>query len=90
MLHLANCWMRSCALRDELAAALTLTGTRGSVERDAARTLAYLRLQALADVARGGSRSSNVRRRRVFCPVPLGGVRALTLGRPALGAAHVG
>ena len=39
------------ALRDELAT-LTLTGTRGSVERDEARYV-YMRLQALADVARG-------------------------------------
>jgi hypothetical protein len=51
MLHLGELLDAVRALRDELAA-LTLTGTRGSVERDEARYL-YLRLQALADVARG-------------------------------------
>jgi hypothetical protein len=51
MLHLGDLLDAVRALRDELAA-LTLTGTRGSVERDEARYI-YLRLQALADVARG-------------------------------------
>jgi hypothetical protein len=51
MQHLTGLLDAVSALRVELGA-LTLTGTRGSVERDEARYL-YLRLQALADVARG-------------------------------------
>jgi hypothetical protein len=49
--HLGDLLEAVRALRHELAA-LTLTGTRGTVERDEAQYL-YWRLQALAEVARG-------------------------------------